>query len=474
MRVLPLLSLVSLVACATNPVTGRRELSLVSEAQEIAMGRQELERAQLQTGFYPDQVLERYVAALGMRMAAASERPQLPWEFHVLDDPAVNAFAAPGGFIFVTRGILAYLNSEAELAGVLGHEVGHVTAKHTVQQLSQQQLFQGAFVIGAIARPDLAQGAVGQAAMAGAGLLMLKYGRDDERQSDELGHRYSLLARYDVREMPKTFATLARIGEASGSSGRVPAFLSTHPDPGDRVVATQSWADTVSNYRGLVTNRDQFLDHLDGMVYGADPRQGYFEGNRFLHPELRIQFDIPTGWQSVNQPTRVVAVEPKGAAQVELSTATGTSGAQAAQTFAAQEGIEVTGRSTTTINGFPASTVAFRATTEDGTVIQGQALFIEYRGQVFRMLGLVVSSAASQVGSAVSQSLRSFSATAAGQVFQRVREIDIITLRSNTTVATLAGQSGGAIQATDLAIMNGVETGASIPAGRKIKTVRFR
>src|SRR5690606_29675308 len=129
---------------------------------------------------------------MGMAMARAAERPGLPWEFHVLDDAAINAFAAPGGFIFVTRGILSVMNSGAELAGVLGHEIGHVTAKHSVTQISNSTLAQVGLVAGAIAAPDIANSAIGQLAQVGAGMLFLKFGRDDERQSDELGHRYSL------------------------------------------------------------------------------------------------------------------------------------------------------------------------------------------------------------------------------------------------------------------------------------------
>ena len=154
MRYLILCTMLGLAACATNPVTGKSQLSLVSEAQEIEMGRGELTRARQESGFVADAALEQYVASIGRQMAAASERPNLPWEFHVIDDPMVNAFAAPGGFVFVTRGILGYLNSEAELAAVLGHEIGHVTAKHTVAMISQQQLAQVGLIAGSIAAPE--------------------------------------------------------------------------------------------------------------------------------------------------------------------------------------------------------------------------------------------------------------------------------------------------------------------------------
>jgi predicted Zn-dependent protease len=474
MRYLPAALLLLTLSCATNPVTGRRELSLVSESQEIAMGQSLLAGTQQETGFYADPALTQYVAALGQRMAKASERPDLPWEFHVVDDPAVNAFAAPGGFIFITRGIMAYLNSEAELAGVMGHEIGHVTAKHSVSQLSKQQLFGVGLLAGAIAAPEIANSGIGQAAQAGAGLLFLKFGRDDERQADELGHRYSLQQRYDVREMPKTFATLQRMSEASTSSSRVPGFLSTHPDPGDRVAATQRWADTVSSYANLDAGRDRYLDHLEGLVFGNDPRQGYFDGERYLHPLLKFQFTMPTGWQGVNQATRVIAVEPNGKAQMELSQMSFPTARAAADSFARQQGLQLLGRDNNRVGGLTASTVSFRATTSDGTSLTGQATFVELGGAVYRLLGLTLTQTVAQHGTALAQTISSFGPTAANQVFQRVRELHVITLTAGKTVDRLAQESNGAATATELALINSAEVGTMLPAGLKLKTIRFR
>jgi len=146
------------VACATNPVTGKRQLALISEAQEIEMGRQADKDVVASIGLYPDESMQRYVQALGARLAATTERPDLPWTFRVVDDAAVNAFAIPGGFIYVTRGIMTHLNSEAELAAILGHEIGHVTARHSVSQMSQQQLAQVGVAAGRHTTPDRLEG----------------------------------------------------------------------------------------------------------------------------------------------------------------------------------------------------------------------------------------------------------------------------------------------------------------------------
>ena len=211
--------------CATNPVTGKRELALVSEAQEIAMGRDADKEVSSAYGLYPDQRLQEYVQALGTRIAAKTERPDLPWTFRVVDDAAVNAFAIPGGFIYVTRGILTHLNSEAELATILGHEIGHVTARHSVNQMSKQQLAQIGLVAGMVLSPQVAR--FGNLAQTGLGLMFLQFSRSDESQSDELGLKYMTSAGYDPREMVDVFRMLA--GREPASRRRPPAAVALQP-----------------------------------------------------------------------------------------------------------------------------------------------------------------------------------------------------------------------------------------------------
>ncbi|MEE8061265.1 MAG: M48 family metallopeptidase, partial [Gemmatimonadales bacterium] len=215
-------------ACAVNPVTGKRELSLISESQEIRMGQEGAQSVVNTIGLYPDSSLQAYVARLGQSMAVASERPQLPWSFAVVNDATVNAFALPGGQIFVTRGILTHFNSEAELMSVLGHEIGHVTAKHSVSQISKAQIAQLGLGVGMVLTPSL--DVLHQVAGSGLQVLFLKFGRDDEAQSDELGFRYMVEAGYDPREATDIFELLGRLG----GGGRLPEWQSTHPDPENR------------------------------------------------------------------------------------------------------------------------------------------------------------------------------------------------------------------------------------------------
>src|SRR5256884_6093923 len=242
--------------CAVNPATGSRQLMLVSESQEIALGRDYEPQVAGSIGIYSDSGLQRYIQQFGARLAASSERPNLPWSFRVVDDPVVNAFALPGGFIYVTRGILAHLNSEAELAGVVGHEIGHVTARHSASQMTKQQLAQVGLVVGSIASSEFGRYA-GLASQA-LGVLFLKYSRDHERQADDLGLRYLRRVNYDPREMPHVFEMLTRVSQAQGG-GRVPEWLATHPDlenRGGRIA--QEAAAPPQSFSGAAVNRDAY------------------------------------------------------------------------------------------------------------------------------------------------------------------------------------------------------------------------
>src|SRR5947208_5532537 len=350
-------SLVALVAvvvvgCAVNPATGARQLMLISESQEIAMGRDYDQQVAASIGLYADTAWQRWIQQFGARLAASSERPNLPWTFHVVDDPVVNAFALPGGYIYVTRGILAHLNSEAELGGVVGHEIGHVTARHSVSQLSKQQLAQLGLAVVTIASPEFEQFA-GLASQA-LGVLFLKYSRDAESQADELGLRYLRRGNYDPREMPHVFEMLDRVSQAQGG-GRVPQWLATHPNPENRRGRIeQEIAAGPQTFAGTAVNRESYLQRLDGLVFGANPREGYFKGSQFFHPELRIRMTFPDGWTMSNGKEAVVAVSPQQDAMVEVAPAQQPSADAAARACLSQQGITAGYPVRTSVGGLPA------------------------------------------------------------------------------------------------------------------------
>lgn len=454
-------------ACATNPVTGRRELSLISEPQEIQMGREASQGDLRRVGTVTSPAVQELVRRIGTQMAAKSERPNLPWEFHVLDDAAVNAFAYPGGFIFVTRGLLTHLNSEAQLAEVIGHEIGHVTAKHSVAQMSQAQLAQIGLVGATVFSPTIAK--YGDLLGTGASLLFLKFGRDDELQADALGFRYSLAQGYDVRESPKVFETLGRL---SGGGGRIPEWQSTHPDPGNRIQrAQQRIADTPPTaYSNGRVNRKEYLRLLDGMVFGDNPRNGFFEGARFLHPDLKFQLDFPREWRLSNQPDAVIAVSADNGAQIQLVTGQGTP-AQALQAIVQQQGVTVRQSGQTTINGIPAVMASFAAQLQQGT-LNGVAVALSHERVTYVLLGLSVPEVTAQHGPAIDVALRSFRPlTDPAALNVQPARVQLVTLDQAMTGEQFVRRHPSTVPAERVYIINGIEASTALPRGTVLKRV---
>jgi predicted Zn-dependent protease len=467
-----LLSGAMVAACATNPVTGKRELSFVSESQEISMGREYAGQVAQEMGVYPDSAVQMYVSGIGRELAVTTERPRLPWTFTVMDDPTVNAFALPGGYIFVTRGILGHMNSEAELATVVGHEIGHVTARHSVQQMTRQQIAQIGLVAGAIASEKIAQnlGAISQ----GLGVLFLKYGRDDETQADGLGFRYALNDGYDVRKMVDMFLILQRVTARAGQ--RIPEWQSSHPDPGNRIAATRArLARVTESFDGKKVNREPFLKMIDGMVYGDNPRQGFFKGASFLHPDLAFQLDFPQGWQTANQPSSVVGVSPKQDAQVQLSLAGQATPAEALRQFLGRQGIQAGRSAQTTINGNPAAYAPFTAQTQDGGTLSGLVAFVSYGGTTYQFLGLTAAAYVTyeRTFHTFVGSFRRLTDPAALGI--KPNRIQIVRIRGTTTLAAFNQQNPSVIPIEELALINGVEdANATIAAGDWVKRVVTR
>jgi predicted Zn-dependent protease len=279
--------------CVTNPVSQEREFTLVTESQEIEIGRAAHGEILKQFGQHPDSSLEKYVAGVGVKLASVSHRKHLPYRFTVLDSPIVNAFALPGGGIYVTRGLLAALNSEAELAAVLGHEVGHVTARHGAQaatRITGYQVLSG--LLGALG-PRLAK--LKPLSDATAGLIFLNYGREAEYEADQIGARYTYDAGYDPRWLGAFLRSLA----AQEKGRDVPLeFLSTHPSTPKRIAQVDALAAelTASGTGGLVVGSNPYKQRLEGLVYGPGPLGWVWSGRRLANQAHRISLEPPKGW----------------------------------------------------------------------------------------------------------------------------------------------------------------------------------
>jgi predicted Zn-dependent protease len=459
--------------CATNPATGRRQLMLMSEQEEVQIGRQNHEQIRQQMGVYNDPELQRYVAEIGARLVRESHRPNLPWTFTVVDEAAVNAFALPGGFIYLTRGILPFLRNEAELAGVLGHEIGHVDARHSAEAYSKQLGAGLGLAVASVLAPQT-QAFQG---LAGAGLevLFLKYGREAELESDRLGVTYASTLGWDPRGVPGMLNTLARIENSSGTRRGIPNWALTHPPAADRVARVQE-AVAAAPPSATSTNAAAFERHLDGLVYGDSREKGIVRGNEFLHPIMRFSLRFPEGWEIVNGAEQVVAQpdEQQGNRAMILQLAERTAGSieQVATSQMREGGWRQVSGQRTQVNGLDAYVGTYEGVSGETPVIV-QAAHVRSGNQVFVVAGIAtpqVFQSASRTFSSAIGSFRALSQQEADRI--QANRLDFYVVRPGDTWESIAkSRSGGAITASMAAIMNGNDPGTSPRPGERIRIV---
>lgn len=374
--------------CARNPVTGKKQVVLMSEKQEIAMGNEADPQIVAQFGLYEDSALQRFIRAKGEQMAAISHRPKLDYTFRILNSDVINAFAVPGGYVYFTRGIMAHFNSEADFAGVLGHEIGHITHRHSVEQHRNALLGQLGIIAGIIIAPDLARFA--ETASSGLQLLLLKYSRDAERESDELGVEYSSKIGYDAREMALFFNTLER-QSAGNEAARLPEFLSSHPNPGDRNVTVTKlateWQQKLKLTNPMV-NRNTYLRSIDGIIYGQDPKEGYKENNVFYHPVLKFQFPIPPDWNYQNTPQQVQMAPKDGKAVMLLMLAPGNSLQSAYDTIVRKYQLNVVESRNVSVNGLSAIYLIADQQVQNQPALRTMSYIIQHNGLIYHMIGV--------------------------------------------------------------------------------------
>lgn len=430
-------------------------------------------------GEYNDAEWQRYMDEVGQKMAKISHRPNLKFTFRVVDSDVINAFAVPGGYVYFTRGIMAHFNNEAQLMGVLGHEIGHVTARHTAQMQTQQTLGQIGLIAAMVASPKLAQ--FGEQLSQGMQLLFLKFGRDHESQSDQLGVDYSSKVGYDAKEMAKFFVTLRRVSDKAGA--RIPTFLSTHPDPDDRFnkVGQMATVYQQKNPGNYLINRDDYLRRTEGLIYGEDPRQGYVENSNFYHPELKFQFYIPQGWKTQNSPQQFAMASPDQKAMMLLALAQGNSLQEAANNFVTQYKLKAIDQQNTTINGNPAYIVLADQVPEQAQNAQQAAAnsiriltaFIQYNGIIYRMHGIASVNDYPGYERLFGNTIKSFnSLTDPSKINVQPNKIRLRTLNYDMTLQeALNGFNQPQKIHDDLAILNGMMLTDRLSRGTIIKTV---
>jgi predicted Zn-dependent protease len=477
-----MMSLFLVQSCQVNPVTGKKQLAFMSEEKEIALGKSYDPQVVAEMGKYENPQMAQFLTEKGNAMAAISERPNLPWKFTLIDSDVVNAFAVPGGFVYFTRGIMAHFNNEAQFAGVLGHEIGHVTARHTVAQQARQTVGQIGAIGAMVLSPQIAS--QGESLMQSMQMLFLKYGRDAESQSDQLGVKYSTNIGYDAKEMAGFFGTLDRL--TGGSENRVPEFQSTHPDPANRKVRVgqlaeqyQQAASAQGGSPKYTINRDSYLRLLEGMIYGEDPAQGFVEAGSFYHPGLAFQFKVPGQWKLINSPSQVQIVSPDQKSFMIMKLAQGTDQNAAAQSFIEETKIVVANSNKNPINGNPATTIFGDITQEaqqqgqQAQSIRVEASFISYGGNVYMLAGLADPKDFTRYQGDIEYTLKSFARlTDSSKLNKKPETIKIVSNSRSQSLGqalTSAGVPQGRVQ--ELAILNGMDVNETIPAGMLFKAL---
>lgn len=472
--------------CVTEPsaLTGKSTSFGYTWQQELELGQTSDQQIVQEMGLYANDALSDYVVEIGERVLAESDlrdadTPEiysdLDFTFRVMDSSVVNAFALPGGYVYVTRGLLSHLNNEAQLAVVLGHEITHVAGRHASKQALKQQFGQIGLMASAVIGSELLDNEeVGNSIMLLGGdlfqLLTLKYGRDAERESDLFGVDYAASAGYDVAEAAKFFDSLKRISERSSS--QIPSWMSSHPDPGER---SQTIIDLANKKRdeGYDVSKkgtSEYYSMIDGLVVGDDPRHGFARDNYFFHPDLGFQFQKPSGWRLENQPTSVNMSDAQGRSIVVFSIASGTSAETAAQKFAIDSGGGVIADSRDRINGKSAFVVEISfAEKEEPT--KAYCAFIEHSGSVFSFLGIAKASDYDGYRSTFAEIAGSFDSlndrSAASVSAARLKIV--VADRSATFSSFLPENLPSGIDALGLAIMNQVELDTVIEKGTKLK-----
>lgn len=435
------LSLAFLAGCTTNPATGDKQFTaLLSPKQESLVGAQEHEKIQATYGEFVAGPLAEYVRDIGYKIAVNTELEGVQYQFFVLDSPVVNAFALPGGYIYVSRGLLALANNEAELAAVLAHEIGHVTGRHAAERVSQNFLSSlGASILSAaVDVPGL-----GSAAGLGSELYIKSYSRDQEHQADELGVRYLARAGYDPGAMATFLSSLeahdALEEKLAGRSGKSAfSYFSTHPRTQDRIEDSAREASSYGPNRRS-TFRESYLKRVNGLVYGYSIQQGFVRGRNFYHPDIGFTFSVPPGFLIKNYPSQVVATNTDGS--VVLFDADKNEEQVEPLTYLTRHwmrGEKLSDVESITVNGIPAATAAFPARL-NGKAMTIRLVAIEWEpGHYFRFQLSIPNNVSTESLEGLKKATYSFRRLMSFEKTIKPTTLRLVTIGSGDTVTSVA------------------------------------
>lgn len=464
--------------CTTNPATGESNFTpFMTPSQEVAIGRQEHPKVIQEFGVYDEfPQLNAYVAEIAFRLHAVSEMANQPFTFTLLDSDMANAFAIPGGYVYVTRGLMALANSEAELAGVIGHEIGHVTGRHSAQR-STQQVFAG---LGAAAiGVALGDQTAAQLANMGALAWVQGYSRSQEMEADQLGIRYLARAGYDpmamssfLQQLSRETALMRKLTFQEGEATPADSWFSTHPRTEDRVLAAaQSARATVTNPR---VARDEYLRRIDGIIYGDSPEQGYVRGRTFAHPSLRLAFEVPRGFRMINGNANVIAIDERGA-QIVFDADQAPQGMAMTDYIVNRwlEGRQPDGLERIDVNGMQGATGSLRVDGRSGPV-DVRFVAVRWDGQtVYRFLFVTpagITGSYSEPFRHTTYSLRRLSNAEAAAL--RPLRLDIVEVRAGDTIESLARRMAyDDLRRERFMVLNGIDNDGQLQPGMLVKIV---
>tara|TARA_R110000782_G_scaffold49668_14_gene108079 strand:+ start:3844 stop:5307 length:1464 start_codon:yes stop_codon:yes gene_type:complete len=444
------LSLLTISSCAVNPVTGKQDLVLLSESDELALGRETNADVLKQYTVYDNPALQNYVQNIGAKLAAKSHRSNLTYSFTVLDSKEVNAFALPGGYIYITRGLMAYLNSEAELAAVLGHEIGHVTARHSVRQHSATQLTNIGAALTSLFVPGMTQ-ASNQLVQFAGGALLSGYGRTHELEADRLGAEYLARANYNPEAMLDVIRVLKNQevfdkeqALAEGREARTyHGVFSTHPDNDTRLKEVIDMAKGL-NESGSVNfvGRDEYISVIDNLVFGDSPQEGILRGRDFYHEGLGFSLRLPEEWNMTNLPDRLLLTTGDGNALMQISTEAADTKLTPRNFIIQRMGLNnLENESPLNINGLAAHTgISIISNKQGSTPIRFTVIYFQQRAYI--IAGMAKDNNITQYDNAILETAKSFhSLTADEKILAKPIRINIVKANSKTQFSSLAKQS---------------------------------
>lgn len=480
---LPLVAMTLTAACTsvTNPATGETELSAVSPDQERAIGRQEHPKVLAEFGGeYNDPVLRDYVNTIGQNLARNAELPADTFTFTLLDTPVVNAFALPGGYVYVTRGLLTILNDEAELAGVIGHEIGHVTARHGARRQTQGMIANILATGVGILSGNRQVAQLGQVAAQG---FLASYSRDNEREADQLGVRYLSRTGYQTLGMARSLEAIGRhsalLSRVSGQEAQDFNFFQTHPQTPERVANTVSLARLSPSAQNPVIGRDAYLNTISGMVYGDSADQGFARGTRFVHPSMRFAFDVPDGFRLDNLPNAVLAAGPDST-RISFDRETDRNVvarfSDMANYISRQWAKGARGRDlrNVQIGGFPAATAVVFMTAQNGQRFEARIAAIRFSDtQIFRFLMAAPTEVADRYARSFDNAINSFRSISQAEA-DNVKPLRVrsYTVRRGDTISGLAARMN--IDRHDeerFRTVNAMDADAVLQIGQKVKII---